>query len=444
MGNHITFKRINQLAIPATIAGIAEPILSITDTAIVGNIPVNGTESLAAVGIVGSFLSMLIWILGQTRSAISALVSQYLGANRLEEIKTLPAQAIFLNLSLSFLVLFATIFIIEDIFTLLNASGKILEYCVSYYSIRVWGFPLTLFTFAVMGIFRGLQNTFWPMVIAITGALLNILLDFLLVYGVTDLIPPLHLEGAAWASLIAQGAMALMALVLLIRKTHISLKVVAPIHPELHRLIGMSLNLFVRTLALNAALLLAIREATALGNAQIGAHTVAINLWLFAAFFIDGYSGAGNILGGRLLGAKDFNGLWSMAKKVLINAQLMALAIMALSLLFFGPIGRLFSKDMEVLTTFYSIFPIVILGLPINTLAFVFDGIFKGMGEMKFLRNVLLAATIVGFVPTLYLSKHMGWGLHGIWAAFVVWMLFRGVPLVLRFRKKFKPLVQNP
>jgi len=165
--NKVTFKSINKLAIPATIAGIAEPLLSITDTAIVGNIPVDGLESLAAAGIVGSFLSMLIWILGQTRSAISAIISQYLGAGKLEEVKTLPAQAIFLNIGLSILILLSTIFIVEEIFELLNASGKILRYCVSYYAIRVWGFPLTLFVFAVMGIFRGLQNTFWPMMIAV-------------------------------------------------------------------------------------------------------------------------------------------------------------------------------------------------------------------------------------------------------------------------------------
>jgi len=101
----INFKNINKLAIPATIAGIAEPLLSITDTAIVGNIPVDGLESLAAAGIVGAFLSMLIWILGQTRSAISAIISQYLGAGKIDEIKSLPAQAIFLNISLSILLL---------------------------------------------------------------------------------------------------------------------------------------------------------------------------------------------------------------------------------------------------------------------------------------------------------------------------------------------------
>jgi len=101
MKTSLSFKNINRLAIPAILAGIAEPVISATDAAIVGNLSVNGTEALAAVGIVGSFLSALIWILGQTRSAISAIISQYLGAGKLEELKNLPAQAIFLNVGLS-------------------------------------------------------------------------------------------------------------------------------------------------------------------------------------------------------------------------------------------------------------------------------------------------------------------------------------------------------
>lgn len=439
----INFKTINKLAIPATIAGIAEPLLSITDTAIVGNIPVDGLESLAAAGIVGAFLSMLIWILGQTRSAISAIISQYLGAGKIDAIQALPAQAIFLNISLSILILLSTIFIVDDIFELLNASGKILEYCISYYSIRVWGFPLTLFVFAVMGIFRGLQNTYWPMMIAIVGALLNVILDFAFVYGIEGLIKPMYLEGAAWASLIAQGIMAIMAFILLITKTNISLKLKLPVHQELGRLVIMSLNLFVRAIALNTALILAVREATALGDRYIGAHTIAINIWLFSAFFIDGYGAAGNIIGGRLLGAKNYSGLWGLAKKIVLYGFLVSLILVLLGFLFYRPIGRLFSNETVVLETFYSIFFIVIIGLPMNTLAFVLDGLFKGLGEMKYLRNTLLAATFLGFVPALFLGKYLGWGFYGIWIAFTVWMVIRGLALVFKFSRKFRPLLQN-
>ncbi|MDC6404333.1 MULTISPECIES: MATE family efflux transporter [Maribacter] len=443
MKSTVTLKRINSLAIPATVAGIAEPLLSITDTAIVGNIPVDGLESLAAAGIVGSFLSMLIWVLGQTRSAISAIISQYLGAGKLEEVKTLPAQAIYLNIALSVLILLSTVFVIREIFELLNASGKILEYCISYYSIRVWGFPLTLFVFAVMGIFRGLQNTYWPMVIAITGAVLNVILDFLLVYGVDGIIAPMYLDGAAWASLIAQSVMAIMALWLLWKKTEISLVLKFPIHPELGRLVIMSLNLFVRALALNTALILAVREATALGDKFIGAHTIAINLWLFSAFFIDGYGAAGNIMGGRLLGEKNYADLWLLAKKIVKYGIYVSLVLMAVSFLFYKPIGRLFSNEELVLNAFYGVFYIIIIGLPINTIAFVLDGVFKGLGEMKYLRNTLLIATFLGFIPVLFLGRYLGWGLAGIWVAFTLWMLIRGGALVLKFRRKFRPLLQN-
>jgi GNAT superfamily N-acetyltransferase len=67
----------------------------------------------------------------------------------------------------------------------------------------------------------------------------------------------------------------------------------------------------------------------------------------------------------------------------------------------------------------------------------------KGLGEMKFLRNVLLLATFLVFVPCLLWSQYLELGLKGIWIAFALWMLTRGVALLLKFRRKFLPLLQN-
>ena len=224
MKTDISFKKINKLAIPALVAGIAEPLLSITDTAIIGNIENNATESLAAVGIVGAFISMLVWVFGQIRSAISSIISQYLGANKLEEIKSLPAQAITIVVVLSLLVIAISYPFSEIIFRFYNASGIILMYCVDYFNIRIFGFPFTLFTFAVFGVFRGLQNTYYPMIIAITGAVLNIVLDYLFVYGYANVIPAMYIKGAAYASVIAQITMALIAAILLYKKNIHSVK----------------------------------------------------------------------------------------------------------------------------------------------------------------------------------------------------------------------------
>ncbi len=437
MNTVISFKNINKLAIPAIISGIAEPILSATDTAIVGNIPVNGTESLAAVGIVGSFLSMLIWVLAQTTAVISAIISQYLGAGKLDEVKTLPAQAILFNIGLSITILVATVPFIREIFELLEAKGQVLEYCISYYSIRVWGFPLSLFVFAIFGIFKGLQNTFWPMVIALIGVAANVALDFALVYGIEGVVEPMNLEGAAWASLISQILMAVLSFILLLKKTDVSLQLKKPWHPEMKRFLVMSGNLFIRSLALNITLMLAVREATNLGTNYIAAHTIAIQLWLFFAFFIDGYGGAGNILGGRLLGAKDYPTLVAMAKKVNIYGVIVACVLGGIALLFPEQLAGIFSKDQEVLTIFKGFFYIVVIMLPINALAFVGDGIFKGLGETGYLRNVLVGSTFLGFLPMLLIARYLDWQLHGVWIAISVWMFIRGVALVIKFQKKY-------
>ncbi len=415
-------------------------MLSSTDAAVVGNIAENSVEALAAVGIVGSFLSMLIWILGQTRSAISTIISQNLGAGMLEDIKVLPAQAIYFNIILSIIVLGSTYFFVKEIFMLLNAQGLVLSLSIDYYNIRVWGFPLTLFTFAVFGIFRGLQNTFWPMVVAIIGASLNIGLDFILVYGVDGIVEPLGVKGAAWASLAAQAIMAILALILLLLKTDVSLRLRFPLHPEIKRLISMSLNLFVRSFSLNVALVLAVREATAISDETVAAHTIAANIWLFTAFFIDGYGAAGNLLSGRLLGARDYPNLWLLTKRVVKYNLVVAVFLMIICVIFYKPMGLLFSNETSVLTVFYGMFFMVIVMQPINAIAFTLDSIFKGLGEMGWLRNTLLVATFLGFVPVLYISKYTGWGILGIWCAFMVWMLFRAGMLIYFYKKKYYSL----
>src|SRR5690606_11233561 len=246
----ISFKEINQIAIPAIIAGIAEPLISLTDIAVIGNVKENPIEAMAAAGIVGSFLSAIIWIVAQTKTAISAIVSQHLGSNRLNAIKTLVPQALAFNFTLSIIIYFSTAMLAEEIFSLYNAEGLLLEYAKDYYTIRAVGYPLTLVTFAIFGVFRGLQNTLWAMKCSLTGAVINVVLDYTLVYGIDGIIPSMHIKGAAYASVIAQLVMFLMALYFFFTKTPFGLSLRLKINPQMKRLLGLSLNLFVRAASL--------------------------------------------------------------------------------------------------------------------------------------------------------------------------------------------------
>jgi MATE family, multidrug efflux pump len=435
--SNITFKGINKLAIPAIIAGISEPLLSITDTAIVGNIQNHPTEALAAVGIAGSFISALVWILAQTRSAISATVAKYLGAKKLDEIATLPAQIIAINIFLSIVIYFITIFFVDEIFQLYNAEGLILSYSIDYFKIRAIGFPLTLFVFSAFGLFRGLQNTFWPMIISITGAVLNISLDVVLVYGIEGLISPMNVKGAAWASVISQGVMAILALILILKKTPFSLRITFPFNKEIKNLLSISFNLIIRAVALNVALYLANSYATKYGDNYIAAQTIAFQIWLFFAFFIDGYASVGNIVSGKLLGEKNYEKMWKLSIKLSRYSIVISIILSVFCGVFYFPLGKLFSQDSLVLESFYSIFWIVLIMQPINAIAFVFDGIFKGLAEASTLRNLLLIATFLGFLPVLLIGDYYNLKLYAIWMAFMVWMLLRAGILVLKFRNNY-------
>lgn len=439
----LKYSEINKLAIPALISGIAEPILSITDTAIVGNVNYNAMEALGAVGIVGTFLSMLVWVFGQKRSVIASIVAQAIGARKIDEIKSLPSQAIFIILLMSLVIIGITYPFAENLFSFYNASGLILDYSVDYYKIRVIGIPFTLITIGVFGVFRGLQNTITPMAIALVGTSLNIVLDIILVYGIEGILSPMHIYGAAYASVISQVTMAGLAVFLLYKKTKITLQFSLPFNKKIRDFLSMFLDLIIRTLALNIALYFGSSFAAKYGDEFIAAYTIAINLWFLGAFIIDGYSSAGTILSGKFFGEKSYNKLIELSYKLSLIGIFLGISIFAIGMIFYGYSGIIFTKEQIVLVEFYNVFWIVLIMQPLCAVAFIFDGIFKGLGWMKKLRNVLLFSTFIVFIPTLLITDSYGYKLEGIFLAFTLWIIARGVPLIIKFYKTCVPLVQK-
>ncbi|NQY06335.1 MAG: MATE family efflux transporter [Flavobacteriaceae bacterium] len=437
MNKKINLKYINTLAIPAIIAGIAEPIISATDLAIIGNLPQHSAEAASAVGLVAVFLNALTWMLGQSRSAISSILSQYLGAGKLDQVKNLPIQAILIIVGLSLFILAITYPFAEFIFSLYNAEGLMLEYAVDYYRIRAFGFPLMLVTFAVIGTFRGLQNTFYPMIIALYGLVVNVGLDFLLVFGIDGFIDPMGLEGAAYASVTSQLVMVLAAFYYLYKKTSVSLRFSLPWNKEIKNLLVMILNLFVRTLALNVALNVASIYATAYGVEYMNAYTITINIWFICAFVIDGYASAGNMLAGKLLGAKDYKNLVHLSRRLTKYGFVVGFSLFVLCLALYYPLGWLYSNDQLVREEFYNVFWIAIAMQPICGVSFVFDGMFKGLGHMSYLRNVLIFCTTFGFIPVLLIADYYNTKLYGVWAAFFVWIILRALALIFKFNRLY-------
>lgn len=428
------------MAIPAIFSGIAESLITLTDIAMIGHIPDNSVEALAAAGLVGSFLSGIIWIVAQTKTSISSLVSQNFGANKLNEVKYLVPQALYFNVFLSLLILIPTYFFAEQLFKLYNAKDLVLDFSVDYYKIRAFGFPLTLISLTIFGSFRGIQNTIWAMKCSLTAAFIHVFLDYILIFGIDNFIPAYHIKGAAYASLIAQLIMVIMAFYYYFTKTPFRLNPGKSIHPYFKKYVYLSFNFILRTASLNIAFFLANSYATGYGKNYIAAQSILMNIWLFFSFFIDGYAGAGNAMAGRLLGEKNYPKLWILSKDISKYSVLISIILIVICFTFYTQIGELFNKNPEVLTIFNSVFWMILLMQPINTLAYIFDGFFKGMGDAKLLRNNLIIATFCGFLPTLIISDYVGLNIYGIWLAFGIWMLIRSFPLMYIFRKR---ILQN-
>ena len=311
-------------------------------------------------------------------------------------------QVIWINIVLGFLIYAITAPLATFIFDLYSAQGEVLNLTASYYQIRALGFPLTLSAFAIFGIFRGLQNTSWAMIASISGAIVNIGLDYLLVYGVDGWFEGLGLTGAAIASLVAQITMLIIALFYFFTKTpfKIFINQWKP-HFLLGQHIKLTANFFLRTLAINVCIYLSYRYANGYGVEEAATHAILMNIWLFFSFFIDGFANAGNAIGGKLLGAGDRESLKYLALKTNTFGIGVSVALALICALFYNYIGGWFTDDSQVDLLFVNTFFIILLMQPINAVAFVYDGIFKGWGEAPYLRNLLLVVTLAFFIPVL-------------------------------------------
>jgi MATE family multidrug resistance protein len=207
----ITLKEINRLAIPAILYNITEPLIGLVDTAIIGGMEAHPTEAQGGVGLAAGLFSLLVWSLAQLRTAVSAITSQYYGKGDLDFIKPLIPQALFISFLLGVGFWAGTSLWYTEICTFLydKSDALTLTFSTEYYTIRSLGLPLALLVACFFGIFRGMQNTTWAMVISLVGGAVNLVLDLILVHGIEGVIPAYGVAGAAWASFVAQAVMTL-------------------------------------------------------------------------------------------------------------------------------------------------------------------------------------------------------------------------------------------
>ena len=433
----LTAKEINRLAIPAILFNITEPLIGLADIAIIGQLENDVTQAQGGVGLAAGLFATLVWGFAQMRTALSAIISRHFGQNNLRPTFSLVPQTLVLTLIIGIIVASLTAGFYDTITNFIygNISSKTYLYSESYYLIRSIGLPFSLGIALFFGIFRGIQNTTWAMYICLIGGVINIVLDFILILGIDGLIDGMGVKGAAIASIIAQAIMFILSIIFLYKKTPFSLNFSFKKNPFFNEMIHIFWNMFIRTLVLNIVFILANRFANKNGDAQLTAYTIGYNIWIFSSFFIDGFSNAGNALAGKYLGAKDRANLSLLGDKLLKINLSIALILSLVYLICYPVIGSIFNNDPEVNKFFKATFWIIIIAQPFNSIAFTFDGIFKGLGEAVYLRNTLIIGSLFVFTPLLYILDLFDLKLTAVWLSMMGWMIFRGGSLYWKFKK---------
>lgn len=298
----------------------------------------------------------------------------------------------------------------------IKSGSPMLNPAQRYLTIRSLGAPAVLLSLAMQGIFRGFKDTTTPLYATVAGDLMNIILDPILIF-----ICRLGVIGAAIAHVLSQYLISLILLLKLMRE--VDLLPPSPKDLQLSRFLKSGILLLARVIAVTFCVTLAASMAARLGPTPMAAFQVCLQVWMTSSLLADGLAVAGQAILACAFAEKDYEKATAAAVRVLQMCFVMGigLAVFVGLGLYFG--SGIFSKDKNVVLLISIGIPFVAATQPINSLAFVFDGINFGASDFAYSAYSMVLVAGVSIASLFLLSKSNGF--VGIWIALTIYMVLR-------------------
>ena len=417
-------REVLDLAVPATLALAADPLLSLVDTALVGRL---GAVPLAALGVNVAVFGAVFLVFNFLTYGTTAEVARLRGAGRPEDAARYALHALWLAVGLGIAVLVALQASAPLVLRAMGATGAITDPALAYLRIRALAAVPVLVVAVGHGAFRGLKDTRTPLAITVVANAVNAVLSFLLIYPAG-----LGIVGAAWGTVIAQlgAATAFLALA----RPQLPTPDLRVDPSAMRAIVRISRDLFLRTASLLAALVVTTAVAARMGVTTVAAHQIARELWSTMTLVLDGFAIAGQALIGTALGAarpdvarSDARRLvwWGLGAGCLLGAAFLAAQ---------AALPRVFTTDGAVLAEVSTVWLLVALIQPVGGVVFVLDGVLMGAGDFRFLLWSTALAALGGLVPLALAALALGTGLVGIWWGMAAMMGIRLAATVWRLR----------
>ena len=427
---NIINKRILQIAVPSIISNITVLLLGLIDVTIVGHL--GAAAYIGAIAVGGMLFNIIYWIFGFLRMGTSGMTSQAYGKHDLDEVARLLLRSVGVGLLIAIILVALQYPIRKLAFTFIQTTEEVERLATLYFRICIWGAPAMLGLYGFAGWFIGMQNSRFPMYIAITQNIVNIAASLCFVY-----LFHMKVAGVAWGTLTAQYAGFLMAL-LLWRRYYGGLKKHVAWHEVLKkeamlRFFQVNRDIFLRTLCLVIVTLFFTSAGAAQGEIVLAVNTLLMQLFTLFSYIMDGFAYSGEALVGKYVGANNQPALYRTVRQLFIWGVGLSTGFTLLYFFggksFLGLLTNEISVIREAENYFYWVLAIPLTGFA----AFLWDGIFIGATATRQMFYSMLVASSSFFL--VYYSLHEWMGNHALWLAFIVYLSLRGIMQAALSRK---------
>ncbi len=429
-------KIILKLAWPVIAEQSLATITQIVDMMMVGRL---GAAAVTSIGLTMQPLFFAQSLGAAIGVGATALVSRFVGKGEPEQSGEVLKQSIFVVFLLSLFSALIFYFNASPILNIMGGASDVVELGSSYMKILMPGYVFLMIGFIVSASLRGAGETKLPMKVNIMVNIINVIGNYLLIFGHFGL-PAMGLNGAALATSVARGAGGLVLLGIVFTRLsiiRIPRKGFFRIDISLiKRILKIGIPTAMEETVRRFAQILFVRVIASLGTVSFAAHQIALNAESISYMPGFGIAVAATTLVGQNLGAKKPD----QAEETTFEAWKIGMMIMGVMALIFLLIPeilvKLYTDDPHIIKMASLNLRIIAFSqLPMGT-HFIFAGALRGAGDTK---TVFYGTTISTWVFRLglgYLLVHpLGMGLAGAWLAMVVDWIARGSYVLYKFKK---------
>jgi len=403
------------------------PLAGLIDVMFLGHL--TEIRHLAGVAIATILFNYIYWTFGFLRMGTTGMVAQAIGRKDNQSALLIGLQhgILALILGLAILIFQKPLQILG--FAILSATPEVKSSGVDFYNALIWGAPATLINFVLIGWFLGQAQSSKVLLLSAISNCANVLLDYLFIvqWGWSS-------RGAGLATATSQYLM-LMVGTLLYCQT-ISFKQIQALIGELFDLSAfksaLMLNgeIIIRTFALISTMAMFSNLSSMLGTEILAANTLLMQVVSLAAYFIDGLAFTTESLAGIFQGSGNITSLKQLLQTSVVSSLVIGLMFATAFICAPESLLRLLTNHTEIINNLRSYIPWLLPVLGFGSVAYALDGYFLGLTQGHTLRQAMLKATVIGFIPSAITSWYFH-NSHLLWLSMSLFMVARTITLAL-------------